>query len=163
MHRLADGGAGGDDIVHDQHAALERRTDEGSALAVILDFLAVEAPGRIAAMLFGQGDGDRCHQRDALVGGAEQQVEFQSGVGDRGGVAASQAGQRRAAVEQAGVEEVGADPPGFQGELAEAQHAPMDGEIEKIPLIVAHGWRFRLKRRKCRYHSALHRPSTGAS
>lgn len=32
-----------------------------------------------------------------------------------------------------------ADATGFEGELAESQYALVDGEIEKVPLIVLHG------------------------
>ncbi len=158
-HRLANGGAGGDDVVHDQHPARERRADDRTTLAVVLSFLAIEAPRDITAVLFGQGHGDCRHQWNAFVGGPEQGIEFQSGGHDRGGVTATQASQGRAAVEQSGVEEVRANTPGFEGKFTEAQYAPADGEVEKFPLIVPHGSRFRCEKDECRYHSALHDPS----
>src|SRR6516164_2178500 len=41
--RFAHRGAGGDHIVHDQHAALERRADDAAPLAMLLGLLTVES------------------------------------------------------------------------------------------------------------------------
>ena len=49
LDRLADGGAGGDHVVDDQHAAAQRRADQTAALAVVLGFLAVEGERHVAA------------------------------------------------------------------------------------------------------------------
>src|SRR5262245_39804298 len=65
VDRLAHGGAGRYDVVHDQHLSGKRRPDHGAALAVVLDLLAVEAVANAAALV-GKRDGDRRHQRDAL-------------------------------------------------------------------------------------------------
>jgi hypothetical protein len=54
--------------------------------------------------------------------------------------AATELGERSPAVEQPGVEEVGADAPGLQGELAEAQHLARDRQLEELPLMGLH-WR----------------------
>ena len=43
---LPNRGAGGDDVVDNQDAARYRRADDGSAFAVVLDLLAIEAKGR---------------------------------------------------------------------------------------------------------------------
>src|SRR5690606_17191428 len=58
---------------------------------------------------------------------------------DRIGVATRQAGQGRAAVEPAGVEEVRAGAPGFQRELAETQCLRLDGKPEESGSVVGHG------------------------
>ena len=54
FHRFADGGAGRDDVIDDDHAAGERAADDVSALAVLLGFLAVECPGHAAMMVLAE-------------------------------------------------------------------------------------------------------------
>src|SRR6056297_4227582 len=54
LHRLADGGARRDDVVHDEHPALQRRADGIAALAVRLRLLAVEAVGHVDVVMLGQ-------------------------------------------------------------------------------------------------------------
>ncbi len=56
---LADGGAGGDDIVDDQHATGERRADDVAALAMVLRLLAVERVGDIAFVFAIERGGDQ--------------------------------------------------------------------------------------------------------
>jgi hypothetical protein len=56
-------------------------------------------------------------------------------VNDGGGIEAPQLRQRRARIEQAGIEEVWAGAPGLQGELTEAQNAAIDGKTDEIALI----------------------------
>jgi len=46
-----------------------------------------------------------------------------------------------AGIEQAGIEEVRADPTRFERKLAEAQGLAADGKIEEVALIVLHTWR----------------------
>lgn len=89
-------------------------------------------------MLLGEGHRGGGGQGNALVGRAEQDVEVDSAVDHRLGVEASQAGQRQAAVEQAGIEEIGAGAPGLEGELTEAQNPALDGETNEIALIRLH-------------------------
>ena len=97
-------------------------------------FLAVEAPGQVALVLLGEGHRGGGGQGMPFVGRAEQDVEVDSAVDHRLGVEASQAGQRQAAVEQAGIEEIGAGAPGLEGELTEAQNPALDGETNEIAL-----------------------------
>ena len=56
LQRLTDGGAGGDHIINDQHAALQWGTDQIAAFAVRLGLFAVEAVRHIATMVIGQRD-----------------------------------------------------------------------------------------------------------
>src|SRR5699024_9542899 len=54
------------------------------------------------------------------------------------GVEPPQLGQRGAAVEQPGIEEVGAGAPGLEGELAETQNTALDGKTNEVALIRLH-------------------------
>ena len=138
IHGFADGGPGGDDVVHQHDASLERAAYQIAAFAVILGLLAVEAPGHVHVVLLhqlhrgGRGDGD------PLVGRAKQHVEFDAGIHQGGGIEAAEAGQIAAAVEQAGVEEVGALAAGFQGELTEFENLFLQGELDKLTLVGFH-------------------------
>mmetsp|Transcript_61226 Transcript_61226/g.150649 ORF Transcript_61226/g.150649 Transcript_61226/m.150649 type:complete len:214 (-) Transcript_61226:526-1167(-) len=123
-------GAGGDHVVDDQHAALDRRTDQGAALAVVLGFLAVVGERQVVAAP-GEFHRHRGRQRDALVGRAEDHVEVQARGDQAFGIEAGETAQLGAVVEQAGVEEIGAEPAGLGLELAKAQHAGLDGERDK--------------------------------
>ena len=62
-----------------------------------------------------------------------------AGVDDGLRVIAPQAGCRIAGVEQTGIEEIGADAPGFQRELAEAQDLLLQGKTQEFALILLHG------------------------
>ena len=77
-------------------------------------------------------------QRDALVGRAKQGIEGDPGVLDGGGVEAAQAGQMLAGIEQPGIEEIGADPPGLEGELTKAKYLILDGELDELPFVILH-------------------------
>ena len=90
-------------------------------------------------MVIGQRDAGGCGERDALVGRAEQYIESDIAVDDRLRVAAAQSCEVLAGVEQTGIEEIRADAAGFQGEIAEAQHPGVDGELDEIRLVVFHG------------------------
>src|SRR5688572_19681603 len=136
---FADRGTGGDHVVDDQHAlARERRADQQPTLAVCLGFLAVEGERQVAAaarVFAGQGRGEG----DALVRRAEQDVEADARFVDGIGVARRQLGQRSAAVEAAGVEEIRAFAAGLQRECAEAQGLRAEGEGEEAGAMVGHG------------------------
>ncbi|MCY1559931.1 hypothetical protein D9M68_970160 [compost metagenome] len=75
LHHFADGGTGGDHVIDDHHATRQRRAHEGAAFAVVLGFLAVEAPRGVDLMMLGQCHGGGGGQRDTLVGRAEQHIE----------------------------------------------------------------------------------------
>ncbi len=62
-------------------------------------------------MVLGERHGHRRHQRNALVGRAEQHVELNARLDNGVGVVAAQPGQRLAGVKGAGVKEVRADAP----------------------------------------------------
>ena len=78
-------------------------------------------------------------QGDAFVGWAEQQVELHAGGFHGIGIAGRQFRQLGAAVETAGIEEIGTEPPGLQGELAEAQGLGVQGELQEAGAVVRHG------------------------
>src|SRR3989344_6527229 len=126
LHRLPDRGAGGDDVVYDQHLSLQRVADDDAALAVFLHFLAIEGVRHVAvADRHGRGTG----QRHALVGGAVNHVEGDRAVGDGAGVKLPQPRPFMTRIEQSPVEKIRADPPGFEGTIAETQRLTLDGEL----------------------------------
>jgi len=106
---------------------------------VILGLLAVVRPRQVAPVLFGQRDGGGRGQRDALVGRAEQHVDLDPGIDERGGVGAAQSCQCGARIDPAHVEEVRTQPAGLERELAEAQHLPAQGQFDEVALVVVHG------------------------
>ena len=103
--------------------------------------MAVQAQGRQAAdaVLFGQCGGRYGHQRDALVGRPEQHVELNARIDDGTRVIAAECRGGTAGIEQAGVEKVRTDAAGFECELAEAQYAEFDSEIDEFVLVILHG------------------------
>ena len=107
------------------------RADDGAAFAVILGFLAVVAELHIASG-FGQRDSHCRHQRNAFVGRAEQHVKRHIGRGNCFGVKLRELPQRVAVAEQPRVEEVRRQAPGLGLELAEQQHARVDGEADEV-------------------------------
>jgi hypothetical protein len=137
VHGLADGGAGGDDVVDDQHPARQRRADEVAALAVVLGLLAVEAYGRSRR-------GGRPapppwrRQRDALVGGAEQHVEVDGRnrrwPGRRSGPAAPAA----PVLNRPALKKYGLTRPDFRVNSPK-RSTPGRGEFEKGLLVILHG------------------------
>ena len=62
-----------DDVVDDDDLPLEGRADDDAAFAVVLGFLSVEGPGYVAAEAR-EVDGDGRGERNALVGGPEDQA-----------------------------------------------------------------------------------------
>ena len=75
---LADCRSGGDDVLDDDDAVAVRelRADHVSALAVILDLLAVEAIRLVYAVLGVERAGGDSRERDALVSRSEEDVEI---------------------------------------------------------------------------------------
>lgn len=73
-------------------------------------------------MLIGKGHGSCRCKRDTLVGRAEQHIERDLAVDDGCGIATAQFGQGGTGVEQAGIEEIRAGTPRFQGEFTETQY-----------------------------------------
>ncbi len=75
---------------------------------------------------------------DPLVGRAKQHIKLDTGIHQGGGVEAAETGQIAAAVEQAGVEEVGAFTTGFQGKFTEFEDLFLQGELDKLTLVGFH-------------------------
>ena len=105
---------------------------------MILGFLAVKGEGGFLPGFAGQSDGRGAGQRDALVGGAIEDIGLDVLCQHRFGVEMSQPVQFGACVEQAGVEEVGATTARFECEIAKAQHIAFDGVADELLLIVLH-------------------------
>ncbi len=142
QHRqaLADGGAGGDDVLNDGDpvAVLQLVAHHGAALAVVLGLLAVEAVVHVLPVLLVEGDGAGYRQGDALVGGAEQGVHLVGQVlVQAGGVKLPQFGGLIAGLVVAGVDEVGGFAAALGGEIAEGEHPGAHHELDKF-LFVGH-------------------------
>mmetsp|Transcript_2622 Transcript_2622/g.3550 ORF Transcript_2622/g.3550 Transcript_2622/m.3550 type:complete len:497 (-) Transcript_2622:76-1566(-) len=135
-HRLADGRAGRDHVVHDQHApALHGRAHQRAALPVVLGLLPVVHEVLVDAIVRGKAHRHGRDQRDALVGGAEQHVELHAAAHDGLGVEPPEPQQRLARAEQPGVEEVRRHPAGLERELPEAQHLLLQRELDELLLV----------------------------
>src|SRR5262249_19674716 len=108
-----------------------RRADDVAALAVVLRFFAIEAPRHIAAVLVRERDSGRAHERDAFVGRAEQHIELEVRALDGSCVELAELGESPSRIEEPRVEEVGTRAAGLELELAEAQHAEFEAEIDE--------------------------------
>ncbi len=139
---LAYGGAGGNDVINDQHTALQRCAYRISAFPVGLGFLAVEGVGHINAVLLGEGRGGYRGQGNSLVGGSENQIELNAGIDNRARVMTPKRGQSGARIEASGIEEVRAGATGLECELAETKHATIQGEFQKFTLVRLHSNRW---------------------
>ena len=142
-HGLPDRGPRGRDVLDDQHAVavLEAVPHQGATLPVVLGLLAVEAEGHVAASL-GEGGRDRGDQRDALVRGAEEDVEaLGEGPLDGVGVRVPELPQLGPRAVQPRVHEVGRLPPALGGEVPEGQDLDLEHEVDEGALVLLHGAR----------------------
>jgi hypothetical protein len=136
-NRFAHRRARGNDVVHDQHPAGERRTHYRAALAVVLRLLAVVGVGHVAtgACERHRAGGD---EHDPLVRGPEEHVERDARLPDRECVKFRKPVEARPGVEQARIEEIRGRPAGFRHEAAETQHSVRDAEPNEVGAVVAH-------------------------
>ncbi|MNP32135.1 hypothetical protein D3C76_1253010 [compost metagenome] len=139
LHDFADGGAGGNHVVYDQDVTGKRRAHQAAAFAMGLGFLAVETPRHIELMMLGQRYCCGRRQGNALVGRAEEYVKGNSAFDDGCRVESAQLRQGGTCVEQAGIEEIRACTPRFQGKFTEAQNPTIDGKTNEVALIRLHG------------------------
>ena len=140
LHRAPHRDAGRDHVVHQQHPACERGPEGMPLVAVILDFLAVEADRHGPAVKPLERAGGGGGQGDPLVGRAEQHVELKPRVGGGLGVERPDLFQRRAVVERPGVEEIRALAAGLQREVAEFQAFVVQREPkERGPVVFRRG------------------------
>jgi hypothetical protein len=105
---------------------------------MILGFLAIEGPGHAAMVVLGQRHRGGGGERNSLVGRAEQHVELKARARERGGVALAEHGDGFAVIEQPRIEEVRALATGLQLEIAEAQRAARQGEVDEGSLVLLH-------------------------
>ena len=130
--RLGGGRAGGEYIVDDDDAlAVRVGADEHAALAVVLDLLAVEAPGNVAVVAAGEGHGRGAHEGDALVGRPEEEIEVEPCGEQAFRVELAECGEIRAAVECGEIEEVGALASRFEREAAEAERPALENQTDE--------------------------------
>lgn len=98
---------------------------------MVLDFLPVESEAEVSKLLLvnaGKLLGRGGAQRDALVGGAKQDVKVEIWVrgavlGDCTGVSFADAADQLALAEETAVEEIRALAAGFEGEVSKGQDA----------------------------------------
>src|SRR5699024_7201191 len=122
-------------VVDDQEPARRLGSHKCAALAVILDFFAIERPRYIAVKMFGQLHRGSACQRNALVRGTEQHVEFDAAVNGRRSIKPAQGSQMRAGIELSRVKEIRRHPPGLEGEPTESQDIGVQRIFDKAPLI----------------------------
>ncbi|MNN47286.1 hypothetical protein D3C81_1617010 [compost metagenome] len=89
-------------------------------------------------MVLGQRHGGCGGQRDALVGRAEQHIERNAAIDHGSRIESAELGEGETAVEQAGIEEIGAGTPGLESELTETQYSALDGKANEIALVRLH-------------------------
>src|SRR5690606_25256937 len=131
VDRLPNRRSGGDHIVDDEHAPAQLRPDDRASFAVILRVFAVECPRNAASMGIGERDRGGGDERDAFVRRTEQHIELDARLLNCIGIVATELRERASGVEQACVEEVGAETPGLELELAEAEHAKIEAEVDE--------------------------------
>ena len=135
---LAHGGAGGDYVLHDGHVVpvLGLVAHHGTALAVVLGLLAVEAVGQIPVIIAVQGGGGGHRQGDALVGRSEQAGNAVWHVLlDTGSVVVPQLGRLGTGLVVSGIDKIGGLAAGFGGEVPEGEHAGAHHERDKFFLV----------------------------
>lgn len=141
---FSDGSACGHDIVDDNNLlALETLANHQTTLAMVLDLLAVVNETEIAILflvnaskLLSSGGAER----DTLVGGTEEDVELELGMGgavlgDGASVGFTDSADELALGEQTTVEEVRRDTAGLEGEGAEGQDVGREGERDEVALV----------------------------
>lgn len=137
-HGFTNCGTGGDDIIHQHYATLQRAADQRAAFTVGFRLFTVEAVRHVAVVMFGQRDGGGGGDRNAFIRRAEQQIEVNAGIYQRFSIKTPQQRKVAPGIEQAGVEEIWAGTAGFQGELAEFQYLLVKRKLDKLALVGFH-------------------------
>ena len=127
---LALGAAIGDDIVDNEDPSFQRSTDHCPAFTVVLGFLSVIAVRQIVTF-FGQSNGRRGGQGDALVGRAEKLIACHAGDQIGLGIELAEAAQAFSVIEQSGVEKIGGFASCLGDEFAESKHVACQSKLEK--------------------------------
>src|SRR5690606_5645095 len=138
LHGLPHRGAGRDHVVNDHDLALQGRTHQHPPFTVILCFLAIECEGHIAPLhlrMTGKFDGSGRVKGNALVSRTEKHVELHTGINQCLSVELGQTPYRRTRIEQPRVEEIGADAPRLDLELAEAEHTLLQRETDEFATV----------------------------
>ena len=109
---------------------------------MVLGFLPVECVGNLQAVFIRQAYGTGGSQRDALVCRPVEHVLSRRVGHDpvyQPGIVTGQAAQQRSVTEQAGIEEIRADPSGFQGEFTERENLMPYAQINEFVGTLGHG------------------------
>mmetsp|Transcript_6070 Transcript_6070/g.9196 ORF Transcript_6070/g.9196 Transcript_6070/m.9196 type:complete len:465 (+) Transcript_6070:491-1885(+) len=138
-HRLPDRRARRDDVINHQHPlALDVGPHEAAPLAVVLGLLAVVGKPLVQVIVLGQAHAHCRHQRNALVGGAEEHVELDAGPHNRLGIVPAQLHQCLPRAEQTCVEKVRRLAPGLQRKLPKLEHLLLQAEGHELLLVREH-------------------------
>ena len=78
VYRLADGRAGRDDVVNDQHAPAQCPADDAAAFTMCLGFFAIERERHITTVTLIERCRGDSGQRNAFVGRSEDHVEAEA-------------------------------------------------------------------------------------
>ena len=105
---------------------------------MIFGLFAVEGIRLIDTMIDRQGLSDRCYQRDTFIRRTEQHVVVDVVFDDGLGITAAEFCQGVAAIEQPGIEEVGADSTRLKGELTKTEHLVLDCQLDETFLVFLH-------------------------
>lgn len=141
---FSDGSACSHDIVNDNNLlALEALADHQTTLAMVLDLLTVVNETEVAILFLIYASkllGGSSAERDTLVGGTEEDVELELGMGvavlgDGASVGFTDSADELALGEQTTVEEVRRDTAGLEGEGAKGQDVGREGERDEVALV----------------------------
>lgn len=141
---LSDSSAGSHDIVNDNNLlALETLTNHQTTLAVVLDLLAVVDEAKVAILVLvnaGELLSGGCAKGNALVGGAEEDIELELGMGravlsDGASIGFTDSADQFALGEQTAVEEVRRDAAGLESKRTESQDVGREGERDEVTLV----------------------------
>ena len=89
--------------------------------------------------MVGKGHSGCCCQGNALIGGAQNDIEFNAAVDNALGVIAPQSRQRSTRGESTRIEKIGALTARFERKATETKHFVRTGEVDKFALIGVHG------------------------
>ena len=108
---------------------------------MILGFLAVESVGNVEPKS-GEIDGDGSRKRNALISRTVNHVEIHAagllGSKESLRIEVAELIEKRAGVEKSGIEEVGAQTPGFGFEFAETEHVGLKSKLDELMMIFGH-------------------------
>lgn len=135
---LANGRARGCDIFDDHHAItiLGDTAYQSPALAMVLDFLAVETEADVVAVVADQSHRCSGGQWNSLVGGPEENIEIATElIANRAGIELRETGQLATGSIAAGIDEVGSISSALGHKITESQNFGSNHEFDEFAFI----------------------------